>query len=230
MDLRIFPNGEQLADGLSEYVADLLAGAIARDGLASIALSGGGTPERMMQRLSQRELDWARVTATLVDERCVDERSGRSNAGLVRRALLQGRAAVARFVPLYREQADLDRILGLAEQAIEALPGRFTVVMLGMGEDGHTASFFPGGDRLAQAIDPRAPRLVELLRAAAAIEPRLTLTLPRLLASDRLILQIEGDRKKAVLERALEPGLVAEMPIRAMLRQDTVPLEVWWCP
>jgi 6-phosphogluconolactonase len=102
------------------------------------------------------------------------------------------------------------------------------VVVLGMGNDGHTASFFPGGDNLATALAGEAP--VVTMRAPGAGEPRVTLSLNRLLKADGLYLHIEGEEKAKVLEQALADGPVEDMPIRAVLRQTVTPLNVYWCP
>jgi 6-phosphogluconolactonase len=226
---REFADGAALAEALADSVADHLRADLARAGRASLAVSGGRTPERFFTALSTRKLDWSAVTVTLVDERFVDETSERSNGALVRRALLQGEAAAARFVPLYREAAAPEQALPAIERALAALPLPFACVVLGMGHDGHTASFFPGGDRLAQALDPQATALVETMRAPGSGEPRLTLTAALLLQS-KIMLHIEGAEKRAVLEQALQPGPVEILPVRAVLRQNRAPVAVFWCP
>ena len=103
----------------------------------------------------------------------------------------------------------------------------FAAVILGMGNDGHTASFFPGGDTLSEALTSEGPTLA--IRAPGAGEPRITFTLPRLLETDGLYLHIEGDEKAAVLDKALGDGPVEDMPIRAVLRSDA-PLAIYWSP
>jgi 6-phosphogluconolactonase len=104
------------------------------------------------------------------------------------------------------------------------------VVVLGMGTDGHTASFFPGGTTLAQVTDPACPASVMAIEAPDAGEPRLTLTLPRIIEAGLLVLHIEGEAKRAVLASALEPGPEQAMPVRAVLRQAKRPLEIYWAP
>jgi 6-phosphogluconolactonase len=115
------------------------------------------------------------------------------------------------------------------ERAIAELPLPFACVVLGMGGDGHTASFFPGGDRLAEALDPAGTALVETMRAPGSGEPRLTLTASLLLQSP-IALHIEGVDKRAVFEEALRPGPVEALPVRAVLHQDRTPVTVFWCP
>lgn len=211
-----FANRDELAAALSLKVARVLSRAITQSGDATLAVSGGSTPKLFFNHLSRQQISWKKVTVTLVDERQVPEDSPRSNARLVRDALIQNEARVARFVPLFRNPA--------AEKLSD-----FTVAILGMGDDGHTASFFPGGDTLAEAVNPKTDKSLTEISAPGSGEPRITFTLPRLLASKFLALHIEGAGKQTVLEKALSGDNITEMPIRAVL-QTTKPLAVYWCP
>ena len=227
---RNFADKAELAAALAASVAEHLREGIAARGFGAIAVSGGSTPARFFARLGKdKTVEWDKVFVTLVDERWVPETSERSNAGLVNEKMLQGPAAVARFVPLYCDapEPDAAALARVAEQ-LAVLPRPFDAVVLGMGNDGHTASFFPGGDNLALALGSEGP--VVALRAEGAGEPRVTLTLPRLLDTKALYLHIEGEAKVAVLDQALEDGPVDDMPVRAVLRQEKVPLTVFWCP
>jgi len=226
---RTFGDKDELALALADAVAANLNAGIASRGGAAIAVSGGSTPARFFRALSQRtDVDWAKVTVTLVDERWVDESSDRSNARLVKANLLQGPAAAAAFVPLWQGGTEPDAAgIARANTAIAAIPV-LDAVILGMGNDGHTASFFPGGDTLAEALTGDGPVLS--IRAPGAGEPRVTLTLRRLLAAEALYLHIEGNEKAEVLDKALGDGDVADMPVRAVLRQDLRPVTVFWCP
>ena len=225
-----FADPAALAQALANSVADDLRTALQERQVASLALSGGNTPKAFMRALSKQSLDWSQVVVTLVDERWVPEDNARSNAALLRENLLQGQAAAARFLPLHRDTTTPEEALDALERDLAALPSPFDAVVLGMGNDGHTASFFPGGDRLADALDPDSTLRVLPMRAPGAGEPRITLTLPTLLAARHLYLHIEGAEKQAVLAQALvgtDAG--AGYPIRAVLRHARSPLATYWC-
>lgn len=229
IDRRSFADKPTLAKELAEAIAERIRTAIAERGEASIAVSGGSTPGRFFTALGKtKDIDWSKVAVTLVDERWVDETSDRSNAQLVNEKMLQGPAAVARFFPLYSGGVEPDaEQVAKTNALVDTLPKPFAAVILGMGNDGHTASFFPGGDTLDEALKGQGPTLA--IRAPGAGEPRITFTLPRLLETDGLYLHIEGEEKAAVLEKALGAGPVEDMPIRAVLRADA-PLAIYWCP
>ncbi|MCK0206509.1 6-phosphogluconolactonase [Starkeya koreensis] len=224
-----FGDGAALAAALADYVGAALAARVARDGMASLAVSGGRTPTRFFEALSTRDLPWSKIAVTLVDERWVRESSDRSNARLVRQHLLINRAADARFVPLANDAPTPEDGLFAVNEALEDLAWPLAAAVLGMGDDGHTASFFPNGDHLEEAIDPQATLGLIPMRAPNAGEPRITLTLPVLLGADALALHIEGAAKRPVLDKALGEGPASEMPIRAVLRADR-PLDIFWAP
>ena len=213
---RIFEAREALAETLARDVADELSRAIEAKGRATLAVSGGTTPRLFFEKLSMIDIPWSRVAVTLVDERQVPETSERSNARLVRQHLLQNRAAAARFVPL------------VDNPDAEKMPA-FDVAVLGMGNDGHTASFFPGGDTLAEAIDAETSKRLIAITAPGSGEPRLTFTLPVLEQAGRLALHIEGTEKQQVLKQALAAGPEEDMPVRAVLR-GAAPVTLYWCP
>jgi 6-phosphogluconolactonase len=225
-----FADRNELARSLADAVAADIERAQAESGVAAIAVSGGTTPAKFFTALGKhRELDWTKVYVTLVDERWVDETSERSNAMLVNEKMLQGPAAVAHFIPLYSggetpDEAAVGRTSGL----LETLPQRYAAVLLGMGNDGHTASFFPGGDNLAEALRGEGP--VVAMRAPGAGEPRITQVLRRLVETEALYLHIEGEEKAATLARAMGEGPIADMPVRAVLRQQATPVHIYWAP
>jgi 6-phosphogluconolactonase len=222
-----FDSREALAKRLAADVAGWLSEAIAARGRATLAVSGGSTPKLFFQMLSNADVDWAKVTVTLVDERFVPEDSPRSNAALARSNLLRGRAAAAAFVGLYDGTQALDAAATRATARLAALDLPFDVVVLGMGTDGHTASFFPDAPNLDALTDPLGEATVETVRALSGGEPRLTLTLPVLVSARHLVLHIEGEEKRRVLESAVSG---AHLPIATVMAAAGRPLDLYWAP
>ena len=225
--LHAFDDGQVLAKALSASIAGQLREAIGARGEALMAVSGGSTPKLLFEALSNETLDWSRVTVTLVDERWVPDTDERSNARLVQSQLLQRKAADAEFVPLYVETPTPEAGIGEVRARVAALKQPFDVIVLGMGPDGHTASFFPGGDRLSEALDVSNTALVLPMRAPGAGEPRITFTLPVLLKARALYLHIQGKDKRDVLAEAEKPG--STLPVASVL-QAKRPLDIYWCP
>ncbi|PKP74243.1 MAG: 6-phosphogluconolactonase [Alphaproteobacteria bacterium HGW-Alphaproteobacteria-6] len=218
-----YPDREMMMFALADRLAGDLGQALRQNDRASLCLPGGTTPGPVFDVLSGVSLDWDRVTVFLNDERWVPETSERSNGRLVRQRLLVGRAATAQFVPLYRDTPEPEAALAaITADLAPHLP--ISVLLLGMGADMHTASLFPGADRLAEALAPDAPVLLAM-RAPGAAEPRVTLSAPVLVDAMCCHILITGADKRAALERAqgLDP---AEAPVRAVLNNATV----HWAP
>jgi 6-phosphogluconolactonase len=213
---RIFKTSVELALKLAEDVAGWLRAAIVKKDFAILAVSGGSTPKPFFVHLSNMQLDWSKVQITLVDERQVPEDNARSNAKLVKEFLVQNFAAQAQFIPLF-ENPNAKNLKA------------FDVVILGMGNDGHTASFFTGGDKLVAALDLNVEQDILEMNAPGAGEPRLTFSLARLLAATHLCLHIQGADKELVLQKALSADDQLEMPVRAVLN-SAKPLSLYWCP
>lgn len=228
--MHAFASGAELAAGLADRVAEALSAAITARGSASIAVSGGSTPKAFFQALSSRSLAWDKVTITLVDERFVPPDNPRSNHLLVKANLLKDKAAAARFVPLYQPAEDAAKSAVIVTQQTRGIDDPFDVAIVGMGGDGHTASFFPGGNNLKLALDSATPRGVITMEAEGAGEPRLTFTFSSLQDARLLVLHIEGEGKKEVLTKAEQAGDELEMPIRAILRRAASPVQIYWAP
>jgi 6-phosphogluconolactonase len=226
-----FTDGQAQALALAERVAARLRTALAERGHAMLAVSGGSTPKDFFARLAREKLDWSKVQVTLVDERWVAETDERSNARLVKSLLLQHAAAAAQFIPLYTGDATPEAGLATANARIGALPLPFDAVVLGMGDDGHTASFFPDGDHLAEALDLDGRARVLPMRAPGAGESRITLSLPTLLETRALYLLVAGEKKRDLLaDVRLGLNAAQNYPVRAVLTQQRVPVAVYWCP
>ncbi|MDD0843178.1 6-phosphogluconolactonase [Pseudomonas sp. Gutcm_11s] len=216
----------QLAEGLALRVAEALRVAISERGRALLVVSGGRSPVAFFEQLAQQALPWKQVQVGLADERWVPLDDPASNEALVRQHLLQGAAAEACMIGLYRPAESLEQAAHLADQAIASLPA-IDVLVLGMGDDGHTASLFPHSPLLDEALRADCPHAVLPMQAPAAPQQRLTLTLPVLAAARLSLLAIQGPAKLATLARALQPGAASELPIRALLK---APLQLHWSP
>ncbi|MEM9573855.1 MAG: 6-phosphogluconolactonase [Pseudomonadota bacterium] len=219
---------EDLAEALAISVSGVLAGGIATRGSAVLVVSGGSTPAKFFNQLSQCELEWNKVTIILVDERIVPPDHDRANAKLVAEKLLINRAADAQFAPFIVDGATPEDCAIKSSAQLEQLTRHIDVLILGMGTDGHTASFFPGGDNLNAALDLGTKASVIPMRADGAGEPRLTLTLPAVLSAHFLALHIEGAEKQSVLEQALSGDDVNQMPIRAVFQNTKKPIQIFW--
>ena len=219
MKLIVYPDRGALVAGLADTVISELSAALQSDGRASLSVPGGTTPGPVFDLLSAAAIDWARVAVFLNDERWVDEASDRSNTRLLRNRLLRGNAAAAHLVPLFSPGATPeDRLEELSAGIAQHLP--ITVLVLGMGLDMHTASLFPGADRLADALAADAPILLAM-RAEAAGEPRITLTARVLAGASHIHIMITGVEKRSAIERAtrLSPQVA---PVRVVLDNATV--------
>ena len=227
-----FASSEELTVALTQFVKGALSTNMMEGDFASIALSGGSTPKAFLKRLGV-ELGDAKemIYVTLVDERFVPETDERSNASMIKQQLGLNEHPETEFLNLFVENSSIDDAAKLAESRLledEELP--FNVVTLGMGLDGHTASFFPGADNLAAACDPDGEKLFIAIRAPGADEPRITMTLPPIVSAQNLILHIEGEEKRAVFEQALKDGPADELPIRHVIRHPDANLQVYWAP
>lgn len=227
MHFTAFDNSDALANWLADHTAKKLAAAVAAEGKASLAVSGGSTPISFFRALSTRDIAWENVTILLVDERWVPPASKRSNQRLVTLELLQDKAAAAHLLPLYSTEIELEDIATRDRELVPHLP--VDVMVLGMGADGHTASLFPGGSNLGSATSEECDVLLISMEAEDAGEPRVTITLPVIASATDLILHIEGEEKRSVLEEADKGGDPARLPIRFVLakRPD---LRVVWAP
>jgi 6-phosphogluconolactonase len=219
MKLETYPDREFLMLGLANVIAGQLADFLRREGRATLSVPGGTTPGPVFDTLSGVDIDWANVAVVLNDERWVPETSDRSNTRLLRERLLRGKAAQARLIPLYAPAETPEEMLPALEDGLRPhLP--ISVLLLGMGTDMHTASLFPGADRLAEALTSSAPLLLPM-RAEAAGEPRVTLTAPVLREAFNIHILITGAEKREALERAMTLT-VEEAPVRVVLDSATV--------
>ncbi|MFT6955748.1 MAG: 6-phosphogluconolactonase [Halieaceae bacterium] len=222
----IFDSANALDTALQADLTTALKRDIRGRGRASLAVSGGSTPRGLLQQLSHAPLDWAKVDVTLVDERWVDPGSPDSNERLVRETLLCNEAEAANFIGLKSAPANADDGVAEAISRVTRMSQPFSAVVLGMGGDGHTASWFPQAANLQELLDLEASSSVAATEPVTAPHQRITLTMPAVLNTSNLIIHITGNEKREVLESAAERGY----PIAAVLSQTTTPVSIWWTP
>jgi 6-phosphogluconolactonase len=236
--LHVNANAAEQAQVVAHWVAGQLADALAQRERATLIVSGGKTPVAMWEALRDQPLDWARVGITLADERWVPPEHPDSNEGLVRRHLLQGRAVAAQWVPLYPgatgQGPTAEVVRTLNQRLAMQLAWPADVLVLGMGADGHTASWFPGAplpqdEQLCFAVAAPAAPNVQL--------PRLSLSPAALLCARSVAVQLQGQDKRAVLDQALRPptadraaeqALMQALPIRRALWCSEAPPQVFF--
>lgn len=216
------------ADALARCVAGQLRTALSAHGVAVLAVSGGKSPVPFFHALRREDLDWSRVRITLVDERCVPESHPDSNARLVREHLLAERAQAACLVswlPGIDNPADQspDALVAHARQQCQGLPPVWDVAVLGMGEDAHTASWFPDSEGLETALS--SPLTVTWVRPRHAPHLRLTLTLAALQRCRHVHLAIAGPTKTQVYRQARQTVGPA-MPVSIALAR-AAEADVW---
>lgn len=228
--LQEFKNNHTLVEALTGRICDVLLEAVTRTNTASIALSGGSTPRALYQHLALQALPWRQVTVSLVDERWVDEDHPDSNARMIQETLLQHHAETACFIGMKLPEAEAtaaEKVLHLLLKD-HILP--LDLVLLGMGGDGHTASFFPNAAGLSKALAPDNDTLCCALQPPGADYARMSLTLNTLLGARQRILYITGAKKREVLEQAFQPGDINELPVRAILHNSQTLTEIYYAP
>jgi 6-phosphogluconolactonase len=230
--LRRFPDAADMYRDLADDIVARLTAGVAARGAASFVASGGTTPGDLFDILAERDAPWDRVFVTLSDERWVPPTADASNEKLIRSRLLRAKASGARLVPMKTDQAHPRDAETVVSAAISAMPRPFDVTLLGMGNDGHTASMFPGSDGLALALDTKSPLLVRGIHPANLDKTgeRMSLTLRALLDSRLIVILIRGDTKLEAYRAALAGNDVHAMPVRAVLQQSAAPVQVYWAP
>lgn len=230
VNIHWFEDNAALAPVLAAAVAADLRAVLDSETCATLVVSGGRSPVPVFAALREIDLDWARVVVTLADERWVPETDPGSNAALVKAHLLRDRAGAARFVPLYTGDASAKDAETVLAATLEGLARPFAAVILGMGDDGHTASLFPGSPNLSAglALDGSVVDTPPCLAQVGAVAPteRISLTLPWILDARRVYLQFGGADKTRVFNAALA-GPNRQYPVSFVLAQTCTPVSVF---
>lgn len=228
-------NRDSLADNLAVALTAQIRDCIEQRGSAVLALSGGATPKPLFAALANADLDWSRVVITLVDERWVAETHELSNAAFIREHFLDAVSGDVVFVPLYvaanNVELSFDAVLSnycAKTNSTVRQPREFDAVVLGMGSDGHIASFFPDADNIAALLDPDADQVLHRCVSKSTQVERITWALPMLLKAQFLALHITGATKKSVFEKAANGGDVTKYPVRSAIFQNKTPLNIYY--
>jgi len=228
----IYKTREALVDDFSQKIVSILSQAISQNGTASMLVSGGSTPLPLFKVLSESELDWSKVTISLADERWVEPTDAASNEKLVRENLIQNKAAQATFIGMKTSHADANDGVEELNLRYSAMSWPVDILILGMGEDAHTASLFPCSQQLEEGLSTKEKLLA--VTPTTAPHQRMSFSLNALVQSKNVFLHLTGDSKKAVLDKALSGAnadskqSAFEMPIRAVLQNAEV--ELLWAP
>lgn len=225
--LHTFDSRKALDEQLADTVASILDDGVRMNGKASIAVSGGSTPKGFFDKLSKKELPWSDITITLADERWVSITDDASNTRLVHENLMQNNAVNAKFFHIKQGDVLNNETLADLNLAASATVIPFDVLILGMGEDGHTASLFPCSDEIHSALSKSASPLLKVTPKTAPHD-RITFSYSYLQQSKNTFLHIVGDGKKVVLDKALSGTEILEMPIRAFLHHPSLQTNVYW--
>ena len=224
-----FSSKEQLDRSLSQRIAKIMSRALRDYSKGTLVVSGGRSPIGFFKLLSKTQIDWANIVVTLADDRWVDVSHKDSNERLVRDLMLRNHAENAKFVSLKTgDDSASDGAIELEHSFPKIIS--FSLVILGMGADGHTASIFPNTDSLRDGIDLNSSKQFIASKPADAPHMRISMTARRLLAADEIIIHITGDEKRKVLDKALAGTDAAEIPVRIILNQAKVPVTVFWSP
>lgn len=225
--LNEFNSRDALDVALADKIAQQLENAVKQKGKASIAVSGGSTPKGLFKVLSAKDLPWENITITLADERWVPMDSKDSNTKLVHENLLQDQAAQAKFFHIKQGEELTEEVLADLNLAANSSLLPFDVLILGMGEDGHTASLFPCSEQITHGLADDCDALLKV-EPTTAPHTRISFSFQALKKSASIILHICGASKKEVMEQALAEEHISKMPIKAFLQDPEVNTEVFW--
>jgi len=220
-----FADRETLDQALAVRVVSSLQQGIAQRGTAHLVVSGGSTPVNLFSILADVDIDWSRVVVLLADERWVPVDHEDSNERLVRETLLTAKAHQAQFVSLLPTPDNEIANISAVATLLGTLP-KFDMVLLGMGEDAHTASLFPCAAALREGLTTTQEALIT--RPDNAPHQRVTMSKQRLQDTEQGVIHIVGENKKAVLELAMKSDDEMRYPISAFLGPEG--FDCWWAP
>jgi 6-phosphogluconolactonase len=204
-----------------------LCEAVSGQSPARLAVCGGSSPKPVFEALAREGLGVDEAVITLTDERFVPPSDARSNEAMVRERLVTGALAGSGFLGLW-SQGPLDGAGARADTRLSALGGRLDAALIGMGEDGHILSMFPGHPDLPALMDANAPPACIGVEVATPMPDvaRLSLNMGWMMRAGRVVLITRGQTKRRVLEAELagDPATRPLAALRAGLERTGAPL------
>ncbi len=221
-----FLSSQDLIENFAKEITTKLENAINKKGYGVLFVSGGNTPKPLFEYLSNCNIDWSKIKIGLVDERWVNEKHQDSNAKLVKDNLLQNSAKFASFIPMYQDGKSVNESIEIFIKYIKDNYITCDVLILGMGDDAHTASLFPKNEKIKEALSTK--KYCISLTPEHAPHTRLSLTLHGILQAENIYLHIQGKNKKEVYDKALIAEDYTVSPISAVLQNKSKDIKVYY--
>ena len=211
----------QLAKAFADYAAATLNSVVDKKQQATLVVPGGTTPIHYLPVLARCTLPWDKIAVTLSDERWVDVNDEASNERLIRKHLLAHLPKNTNFVGLKTLHESPSEALNTIHQRLDHLLQPFSLAVLGLGEDGHIASLFPG-------MNPElaTPHHCVAVDQPIAPSPRISLSLTALVNSQHIALVVVGKAKRQLLDR-LSENPDPQIPLVWLLQRRQTPIVVF---
>lgn len=223
----IFTDKAELEHKLALEISQILNQEIKNKGKATLLVSGGSTPKKLFEILSNKEIDWKKVSIGLIDERFVATETDESNELLIKNTLLKNNAADAKFIGLVFNLDDYKENLNIAISKNNAIYKSITCSVLGMGLDGHTASLFPNSEEIYTDDSIFGDKIIINTKASSEPSKRISYTKSKILSSKHLFLYFNGKEKLDVFNSAKESNNPSLKPISAFIHQNKKTLNVF---
>ena len=223
----IFTNKAKLELELAEEISQKLDLELKNKGEANLLVSGGSTPKKLYEILSNKKIDWKNVSIGLIDERFVATNSEESNELLIKNTLLKNNAADAKFIGLVFNLDDYQENLNITISKNKPFCKSITCSILGMGLDGHTASLFPNSEEIYTDDSIFGDKIIINTKASSEPRKRISYTKSKILSSKHLFLYFNGKEKLDVFNSAKESNNPSLKPISAFIHQNKKTLNVF---
>jgi 6-phosphogluconolactonase len=225
-----YDSADEMAEAVAGDVGFIIESALDARGSSLVALPGGETSKRIFKSLATKKMPWKQVTIIPTDERLVPMDDERSNVRAIARTFIP---VGARVIPITADIPDYKLAGNSADARLQDLPWPPDLVWLGVGDDGHTASLFTGPDLQAALDAPKARRAIGVMPDPLpqdAPVARVTLTRAAILSARTILITITGEKKRELLEGAIEDGQSSRLPIGRLLAEVEQPIDIHWAP